>query len=370
MLDQLTLIPASIPFVLNVVNRSAWPGSDGVGEAPASVSVLIPARNEEATIARCVEAALAVVPPVLEVVVCDDGSTDGTRAILTRLQKADPRLRVVDGAPLPTGWVGKPHACHQLGNQARGDILLFVDADTALEPDATQRLGHLFERYRPKVVTAFPRQELGGLFERLVVPMLAMTFTSWLPLDLIWKHVDPRFLIVNGQVLAFRREAYERIGGFGAVRDAIVDDMAICRRAKELDERVVFVDGQHLATTRMYSNAREVWEGFSKNFYAGVGANPFALAFVVTLYFVAFVFPYLRFGWELAVGVPSLAATVAVLFNIGARSLLAHRLGHGVLTVVLHPLGALAVIAIGLNSAWWTMRGQIRWRGRAYTPGA
>jgi chlorobactene glucosyltransferase len=365
-LDVLTLAFSAIPLGLNLVNDRVWPRADETLVPSERYSVLIPARNEQVTIAACVRAALAVQPPVHEVWVCDDHSTDQTPDLLRQLQAEDPRVKVLQGADLPPGWVGKPHACHQLGQAATGDVLLFVDADTELAPDATQRLAAAFARYNARVVTAFPHQRVGSWLEDLIVPLLPLTFTSWLPLDLIWKHVDPRFLIVNGQVLAFRREAYELIGGFAAVHDHIVDDMAICRRAKELDQRLLFIDGTRIAHTRMYRNAAEVWQGFSKNFYEGLGANPLRLAFVLTCYFMAFVFPYLRMVVELALGLFPWAAAIGVAFNLGARHILARRLGHSLRSVLLHPIGVMVLLVVAVNSMIWSHTGRIRWRGRTY----
>ncbi|MCB9680069.1 MAG: glycosyltransferase [Alphaproteobacteria bacterium] len=370
LLDALTLIPSSIPFALNVVNARAWPRAVDLHAPVGAVSVLIPARNEAANIERAVRAALAVTPPVHEVIVCDDGSTDATPDILARLAADQPRLQVIAAPPLPEGWVGKPHACHVLGQAATGDLLVFVDADTALQPDASARIQGILSRYRARVLTAFPAQELGTLAERLIVPLLPLTFTSWMPLDLIYKHIDPRFLVVNGQVLAFTAEAYAAIGGFASVHDRIVDDMAICRRAKELDQRVVFADGQDVARTRMYRSAAEVWDGFSKNFYQGLGGHPAALAFVVGVYLLAFVLPYARLGVEAAWGTWSLAAVVGVAFNLGARTILARRLHHDALSVVLHPIAVVVLLVIALNSARWSWTGRIAWRGRTYDPTA
>jgi cellulose synthase/poly-beta-1,6-N-acetylglucosamine synthase-like glycosyltransferase len=373
-LDALTVIPASIPFVLNVVNARGWPRADAVvapGPGDPDVSILVPARNEEATIEACVRAALAQTVPPREVLVADDHSADATGAILARLAAELPRLRVIHPPELPAGWVGKPHACHHLGRAASGGLLLFVDADTRLAPDAVARLLALYRRtFAPQVVTAFPRQETPTFAEDLMVPMLPLTFTSWVPLDLVWRFVDPRVLVVNGQVLAFRREAYDRIGGFESVRDAILDDMAICRRAKALDRRVLFVDGQDLATTRMYRSWREVRAGFSKSTFEGLGESWLALGLVVALYLAAFVVPYLRLGAELALGAPSAAAVVGVALNLGTRGLLAARLGHGVRTVLLHPLAVLAFVGIALESAVRTVTGTLAWRGRTYGPHA
>lgn len=370
-LDVLTIFPASIPWVLNATNAVAWPRATRAAETTDRLSVLVPARDEAATIVACVEAALAAQPPAHEVVVCDDGSTDATPQLLADLAAQHDRLTVIQAPPLPDGWVGKPHACHTLAQHATGDVLLFVDADTRLGPQATGQVQALLDDHRADVLTAFPGQELGTWLEQLVVPMLPLTFTSWFPLDLVWKHTNPALLVVNGQVLALRREAYDAIGGFAAIRDAVVDDMAICRRAKEDLRRVVFADGTGLATARMYRSAGEVWAGFSKNFFPGLGWSWLGLAFVVATYLTCFVLPYVRFGADVAMGALPWAAAIGVGCNVAARTILAVRLRHPAWSVVAHPVGVLVWLAIGLNSAWWSVTGRVRWRGRTYArPGA
>lgn len=367
--DVLTLFPACVPFGLNLFNATAWPRGEAPDAPIGTVSVLVPARNEEATIEACVRAALAQEPPVHEVIVADDHSTDRTGEILTALAAEAPRLKVIHPPELPPGWVGKPHACHHLSEAATGDVLVFVDADTRLTRDGVARLHGVFRTYRARVISAFPRQEMVTLAERLMVPILPLTFTSWMPLDLVWKHVDPRLLVANGQVLAFRREAYDAIGGFRAVRAEIVDDMAMCRRAKEHDERVVFLDGQDVAVCRMYRSASELWSGFTKNTFVGLGRSWVALAFVIFMVVAAFVLPYTRLAAHLVLGRPLLVAAIGVGFNLGARVHLARRLGHDALSVLLHPFAILAFVGIALHSAVRTTTGSVSWRGRHYARG-
>jgi chlorobactene glucosyltransferase len=241
---------------------------------------------------------------------------------------------------------------------------VFVDCDTVLAPEGLGRLASIVDDYDADVVTAAPRQVTGSLPEHLVVPLLQLTWLAWLPLPLVWRSRDPRFLVAVGQVLAFRRAAYARIGGHAAVRGELVEDMAICRRAKEQALRVVFADGHHIATCRMYGSARELWQGFSKNLYEGLGNKPSALVVVVALYLLAFVVPY--------AALPARAAVVGVALNVVLRVGLALRLRTRLATqlfsAVLHPLGVLVVVAIALNSALWTWRGALSWSGRVYAP--
>lgn len=349
---------------LTLWNMFAWPRAREGAEPLDDVSILIPARNEIASIESCVRAALAT--RARQVVVYDDGSTDGTTDVLHAIAATDVRLKVVAGHGLPEGWVGKPHACHQLARHADGAWLLFVDADVDLAPDAVSRLGDLVARFAARVVTAVPRQRTGSLAEHLILPLLHLTYAAWLPLGLVWRTHDPRFLCANGQFLAVRRDVYDAIGGFEAVRHEVVDDMAFCRNAKRNRHRVVFADGATLASCRMYEGAHGVWTGFSKNLYEGIGGTPLALLFVLSLYSLTFLAPF-----GVLAAAPFLPALlVPGLIGVGAnvvlRVALAVRFGHAPIGVALHPVAVLGLLAIAVNSAVWTLRGRVEWAGRVY----
>lgn len=348
-------------------NVLAWPRGSAAGRIRGRVSVCIPARDEAARIERCVRAALAGTQAPDEVIVYDDGSMDGTGEIVARVAAEDARVRLIPGGPLPAGWVGKPHACHRLAREATGDVLVFMDADTVAGPECLARLGSLLEGMAADVVTVAPRHELRTAGERLVVPLLHLTYLAWLPLPLVWRSRDPRFLVANGQLLAARRGAYEAAGGWRAVRAEVVDDMAFCRRVKASGGRVVFADGHRMAAVRMYDGWKPLWEGFSKNLYEGIGGRPAALAGIFLLYGGVFVLPYAALAAGLA-GIPAPLAPAAagVAANLALRALLAARFRQPPEGVLLHPLGVLALLAIAANSLRWSRRGAIRWRDRVY----
>ncbi len=366
----------AVALGMSIWNSITWPRGRPSGRLTPKpsgrerrVSILIPARNEEDTIEVCVRSALAQTHPFDEVVVFDDDSTDATPEILADLQRKDQRLRVVKGGEgLPDGWVGKPHACHNLARAACGEVLVFVDADTFLSDTGLARVASLFEDLDADLVTAVPRQITGSFVERLILPLLHVTYTSWFPLMLTWRSKDVRFLAANGQVLAIDRQVYDEVGGFEAVRDEVVDDMALCRRVKEHGRRVVFADGHEIASCRMYANAGEVWEGFSKNIYEGLGASLPGLGVVLGLYGSAFVLPYIALA--AAPQRPELLAPGAagVAANVGLRALLTARFRHAPEGIILHPLAVLGLLGIALNSARWHFKGTIHWSGRTYTP--
>jgi chlorobactene glucosyltransferase len=352
----LLVLPALVPLGLTLLNLATWsrPRPLGVGRVAPTVSALVPARNEEQTIELCVRALLRQAR-VTEVVVYNDGSIDATGAILARLQGEDPRLRVLDGVPLPEGWVGKPHACHRLAQSARGERLLFVDADTELAPDGLDRLLTV----GADLTSALPRERVGSLGEALIVSLLHLTYLSWLPLELIRWVRDPRVLAANGQVLLVDRAAYERLGGFEAVRAEVVDDMALCRAAKQAGLTVAFVDGFHVASCRMYTSGRQAVDGFSKNLYEGVG-HPLALALVVAMYLACFVLP-----WALLPLAP-VAAAAGIGANLLQRSLIAHRYRLPASTVALHLVSVALFVWIAWRSFGWSRGDRIQWRGRTY----
>lgn len=357
---NLTVALAALPGVtlaFTLVNLATWTRGRAAPPTGQRVSALVPARNEEAAIGDCVRALLA--EPFHEVLVCDDGSTDGTAAVLARLAADDARVRVITGVPLPKGWVGKAHACHQLAEAATGDVLCFVDADVRVEPGALGRITGLLTD--ADLLTAVPRQETGSVFEHMVLPLLHVVYVSWLPLALIPRVRDPRVLAANGQLMAMSRDVYRRFGGYAAVRDALVDDMALCRRAKENGLRVLFADGHDLARCRMYRDARGVWDGFSKNLYEGVGGTPLALIAALGLQAGAFLAPWVALPFA------PRAAAWGVAMNVAQRVILAVRHRHNAAGVALHPFAVASLIAIGVNSWRWRTRGAVTWRGRAYS---
>jgi chlorobactene glucosyltransferase len=354
---------AVLPLVacaITAANLWLWPAARR-GGAALRVSVLVPARNEEATIEANVRAALS--EPVAEVVVLDDRSTDATAAILASIH--DPRLRVVSGRPLAPGWVGKAHACARLAEEAREDHLLFVDADTVLRPGALAGLAELHTRFRADVVTAFPHQVLGSAAEAWLLPLLHVTYMSWLPLSLVHQSQREAFLAANGQVLSISKRALAQAGGFEAIRAEVVDDMALCRNSKRAGLRVVFADGSSLADCRMYRSGRELWEGFAKNLYEGLG-SPVLFGFVALIYLAAFVVPWL--GLALAVAWPSLwgPVLVGVSANLVQRAMIAWRFHQPWWPIMLHAPAVVALLVLGVDSYRRSRAGRITWKGRTY----
>jgi len=232
------------------------------------LSVLVPARNEERNIEACVTSLLAQEYPDFEIIVLDDHSTDGTRQILNRLVRTGDRLAVLDGAPLPGGWLGKHWACHQLHQAATGDLLLFVDADTSHAPDMLRASVSALLAERADLVTAFPRQQVVTLGEQLLVPVISWGIFTFVPVRLVQRLRLAALSVTVGQFMLFRREAFEAIGGFEAVRTEIVDDICLGRNIINSGRTWRLLDGTHHVSCRMYSGFWSAVNGFGKSLFA------------------------------------------------------------------------------------------------------
>ncbi len=188
MLDALShaaVALAGLYAVLTLVNLLAFRAPPRPrGAARPAVSLLLPARDEAGNIDGALGAALASEGVELEVVVLDDGSTDGTDAKVRAWAARDRRVRLLRGPGLPAGWNGKQHACWVLSQNARHEVMVFVDADVRLRPTALARLAAALERRKLELASGFPRQETETLAETLVIPQIHVLLMGYLPLAL------------------------------------------------------------------------------------------------------------------------------------------------------------------------------------------
>lgn len=332
------------------------------------VSVLVPARNEERNIGPCIRGLLAQDYPDFEVLVLDDESTDGTWACLQTLAEESTNLRVLRGKPRPDGWIGKHWACSQLAQAADGALLLFTDADTHHHPQALHDAVAALQATDADMLTLMPQEEAITWGERLVVPVMYWSIHSFLSVPLAHRLRAPGLSAAIGQYMLFKRGAYEAIGGYAAIRDIVVDDLALARRIKAAGLRLRILDGTDRVRCRMYHNFREAWNGFSKNLYAAFGYNAALLLFVWTYLLVV--------AWEpilvlLAAGLgalPSafapLPAAITVAEMLALWAIACARFRFPVHIALSYPLSIAIAFAIALRSLVLAYHGGAEWKGR------
>ncbi len=360
LLAGMALALAFLYAALTFANLGALRAPPDAGDAPP-LSVLIPARDEAANIGPAIDAALAGAPPTLEVVVLDDHSTDATAAIVAA--HPDARVRLIRGAALPAGWNGKQFACAQLAEAARHDLLMFVDADVRLAPRAPARIAAFMARHDLDFASGFPRQLTHSLAERLVIPEILVLLLGYLPLAMARRSPSPGFAAACGQLMAVRRAAYVAAGGHGTFRASRHDGLKMPRAIRAAGGRTDLFDGTDIATCRMYEGAAAVWRGFGKNATEGM-ATPGALPVWTVLLAGGHVVPFV-----LLVTTEGMAfdlAFVASTAVFAARTALALRMRQPAVSVLLHPLGIVATLAIQWSALVAAARGRAPvWRGRS-----
>jgi len=362
---------AVVPAVLFCVNLRLYrePGP-AAGDALPAVSVLIPARDEESGIEAAVASVLQSVGVELEVVVMDDSSADRTAAIVARMAAADSRVRLERASPLPAGWNGKQHACWMLARTARHNTLCFVDADVRLAPEALTRISAFRIRQDAALVSGFPRQITGTPMEWLLLPLIHFILLGLLPIARMRRGVDPAFAAGCGQFLMVDRDAYFTAGGHAAIRTTMHDGLLLPRLLRNAGRCTDLADLTALASCRMYTNARQVWQGLAKNATEGLGA-PTRIVPISLLLALGQVMPILLLVWLWPLGAHSaivrLCLALALIGSWLPRVLAIRRFHQDWRGALLHPLGILLLIALQWYALIRKFAGRsVRWKQRSY----
>ena len=358
----------------------SFSGQSSGSELP-KVSILIPARNEEAVIARCVRSCLNQRYPSLEIVVLNDQSEDNTGAILHELCSQDNRLRVLNGAGALPGWLGKPRACQQLADAAIGDILMFIDADVWLEPDAVGAMVETFTQDKTDAVTVWPQQHLGSFWEKTALPLVYFTLMTMLPA--VYVKRDPRwmptfirpyfrtaFAAACGQCIAIKRPAYDAIGGHHTVRNQIVEDVELSKALKRSGHSISMHLGVDMVHCRMYTRDRDMFEGFRKNFFVGFGKSYLFFSAAALLHVLVFLVPYGTLLAGALTGMTQVVILSAVLLLLihMQRFLVDVRNRWNPFYGVFHAMGVGWFQRLGVTVLADELFGrEVRWKGRSIT---
>ena len=342
------------------------------------VSVIIPARNETSNIATVVRSVLTSNYRPFELLVVDDRSSDDTAETVRRGFPEDSRVRLISGGELPEGWYGKPWACYQGYKEARGDLLLFTDADTRHHPDLLSHAVGALRAEGADLLTVSPVQLCVTFWERVVMPqiwfLLALRYTP----ETVNRARNPRDVIANGQFILTTRTAYEEAGTHAAVRHEVAEDLALAQTYLSRGLKLHFAFAERLMETRMYQGLRPLIEGWSKNIYLGGRRSfpdePVQRALVPAMLSVALGFwlipPMVLLSLALGSGLTNLVmpSALATLLSAFFWMLICYGMAIPPVYGLGYPLGAFMALYIVARSTWRGSR-TVEWRGRVYGSG-
>jgi glycosyltransferase involved in cell wall biosynthesis len=334
------------------------------------VSAIIPARNEEASIARAVES-VAAQAEVGEVIVVDDQSTDHTAEILQELARRIPKLKILHAGKLPAGWAGKNYAVSIGAAAAQGDWLLFTDADTYHFMGSTRRALSDAVDHNAVLVSYSPEQEMDSFWERALIPFVYCRLAARYSFTRV---SDPKLpdAAANGQFLMVLRDVYRAVGGHAAVAGEILEDVALARNVKRAGYSIYFTAPMGVVRTRMYRSFGALWEGWTKNLYLLMGGNWRSMLAELRIFSwlasitwaLTWVYLCKEDGASVQLGVAQALVVIAGL-----------HLGYGIdLYRNLFPVRNIKYFVPGaclystaLIASWWkNTRGSVVWKGRAY----
>ena len=363
------LLSALVPALLFFRNLRLYaaPPDPSVTE---SVSILIPARNEERSIGACVRAALLSRDLDFEIIVLNDHSEDQTATIVQHIADTDSRVRLVHSPPLPPGWCGKQFACSVLGQLATKSTLCFLDADVRLERHGVAAMIAALRRNAASLISGFPRQVTFTPAEQLLLPLMHFLLLGFLPLDRMRASMNPAFGAGCGQLFVADRDAYRVAGGHAAIRESRHDGIKLPRAFRRAGFKTDLCDATTVASCRMYHNSREVLDGLVKNATEGLAApktiGPFTVILALGQIVPALV---LLCSWNariptIAVLCSALALASSYLLRIAA----VFRFRQPAVAAILHPIAMVLLLAIQwLALLRLVLHVPASWKGRSYS---
>jgi chlorobactene glucosyltransferase len=376
----LYLIGTSIILIRNRFELTELPNDTAEMGKSKKISVCIPARNEEQNIGSLLKTVLVQKYDNFEVHVLDDQSTDKTPEILREFKQTHPqKLFIHKGKEKPDDWFGKPWACQQLSEKATGELLVFIDADTKLEPGALSRVNVSFQYYGLDMLTVWPRQILGTFWENTVLPLIYFALLTilpsiyvyrkprWMP-AFIYNQLRENFAAANGQCVAFTKSAYRQIDGHKSVKQQVVEDVELAKNIKKEGLTLRMFTGMNTIRCRMYRNEKEMFEGLRKNFLAGFSNSLPLFITAAILHIIVFILPFFTLIWQgFNYNPPEFFLSIASITVIFIQRLVVSTwFSWNPLYVFTHPLGVIWFQRLGIVKIIDRITGKTAlWKGRA-----
>ncbi len=366
------LLGFMLNLILNLRSLKIPPPESELPEEAPLISVLIPARDEEANIKACLESLQKQDYPNFEVLVLDDNSSDGTTNIVRRIAATDDRIQLLQGKALPKGWAGKPFACYQLAKRAKGSWLLFTDADTTHAPHALRSSLALATKNNASLLSGFPRQLTTSLQQKITIPVLYFVIMSWFPIWWLQRSGHPRPSLAIGQFLLFPTKAYWEFGGHKAVKAKILEDVWLGVEVHQHGGRHIAVDLSPIVSCHMYRGMGAIWEGVSKWMYSVAALSKLGLAGLIIAGYAFFLAPFYWLWNELFMAATPSDWRLIIIFQVGTvlamRWLVDKHFKESLISTITHPLGFAFLIITGLYAGSRQAVGAgVQWKERLYS---
>jgi chlorobactene glucosyltransferase len=375
MIYQIIITALIVVFLINLIlNLRSLRTPDINAKVPQPtplISVLVPARDEENNIRTCVESLQKQDYPNYEILVLDDNSTDNTAAIVKELAAKDSRVRLYFGEPLPEDWAGKPFACYQLAQKAKGDWLLFVDADTIHEPHMLRSTLALAMEEKASLLSGFPRQLAASFSQKVIIPVFYFILLGWIPLWLLHRSKKPKPSMAIGQFFFFAKDEYWRIGGHEVVKSKIVEDVLMGIAMAQHGGRHVAVDLSPIVSTNMYDDMGGTWRGLARSIYSLVTMTPLGLIAAVLLAYYVYIAPFFWLLNGFFMGSEPLLwrgiVVLQIVITLFMRWLVDSRFHEPSISMWFHPIGMLFYLADVLYAMGrWVVSAGVTWKERFY----
>ena len=355
-MDYLLTIPSSFILLISLINFFTIRNPKKTVQIQESISVVVPLRNEATNVAELIDSLRAQKNLAhVEYLLLDDNSEDQTLTLLHQHTSGLSNFHILNGSALPQGWIGKTWALQQLFEKATGEIIVSLDADVRLVPDAISAAVTLLKETQLDFLSPYPSQLAHSWSERLIQPLLQWSWMSTVILRIAEKSSISSMVVANGQFFVVRRAALAQVGGYKSVSNKVLDDVELARTLVKQGSHGCVANGASIASTRMYTSWGEIQAGYGKSLHAAFG-SVFGSALAITFLFLTGIAP-------LIAGITgSYVAWYAYAAVTLTRAMSSIKTGKNGLDAFLHPISSSLLMYLIIYS--WLMRGQVQWKGR------
>ncbi|MGB9842735.1 MAG: glycosyltransferase [Caldisericia bacterium] len=328
-----------------------------INENLPKISILIPARNEEKNIEKCVKSILNQNYPEFEIIIFNDNSTDSTPQILDKLKENYPKLIVINNISLENGWLGKANACQKLYEESNGEILVFIDADTFHKENSMLKAISFFVKTKSDLITIFPQEIVDSFFEKLIIPFMNFALMSFYPL----------IPFANGQFMIYRREVLDKFNGFQKIKGEVLDDIKMANLLRINKYKVNVLSGKDISFCKMYYDTKSLFYGFIKSYFAIFDYHLLLSIFVFTYLVFSFFYPFIMLGLKFSLNLKEInliTNLIILIFSYTIFLITYVKFNYPFYMTFLFHLTILLNSIIGYLSIIYTITGKRVWKDR------